>query len=163
MASVRKRKKQKLPIHIYLLYMILATLIFTGVTLSSYVSTSEGGDSATVALFANDTELTIPIQDCYPGCEFNITVNVRNYENGDVCEVSQAFEITAETVLDEIPLKLEWIGVEPRGNFYAIDGERDLQYNLKVSWPVNNGEYPSSDYADKIEVIRLIVDCYQVD
>ena len=163
MAYVKKRKKKKLPIHLYLLYLVFATLIFTGVTLSSYVSTTEGSDSATVALFANETEVTIPVTECYPGCEFVIDLYVRNYEDGKVCEVSQAFDITAERALDEIPLELEWIGVQPKGNFYAIEGQRELKYQLKVSWPVTNDEYPESDFSDKIEVIRLIVDCYQVD
>ena len=143
--------------------MVFATLLFTGVTMSSYVSTASGGDSVSVALFANDTEVTIPVKECYPGCEFTITVNVRNYEGDNVCEVSQAFEITAETAFDEIPLEFEWLEVSPRGNFYATEGKRDLQYQVKVSWPVENGEYPESDYADKIEVIRLIVECSQID
>jgi len=127
------------------------------------VSTADGSDSVSVALFANDTEVTIPVKECYPGCELTITVNVRNYEGDNVCEVSQAFEITAETALGEIPLEFEWVDIAPRGNFYATDGELEKQFVLRVSWPIENGEYPESDYADKIEVIRLIVECSQID
>lgn len=162
MASVKKRKK-RLPIHIYLIYMIVATLVFTGVTFSSYVSTSEGGDSVTVALFANSTEVILPVSECYPGCEFTIKVKVTNAENGKVCEVSQSYKMHAEVVTGSIPLVLEWIGGQPVGDFHIADGTVERVYDLKVSWPITNGEYPSDDYSEKIEVIRILVDCQQID
>lgn len=162
MSSVKKRKKKKLPIHLYLIYIAIATFLFSGVTLSKYTSTSEGSDSVSVALFANNTEVIIPVSECSPGEEFIVKVYVRNYDGTKVCEVSQTFEITAETVLGKIPLELDWIGVRPKGNFYAMEGAVEKMYELKVSWPIENG-YPDSDYADEIEVIRILVDCEQID
>lgn len=165
MSFIKRRKKGKLPIHLYLIYMIIATLLFTGVTFSSYVSTSEGGDEVQVALFANDTEVILPVTECYPGCEFTIQVTVTNYEGDKVCEVSQAYSITAETVTGSIPLELDWLEVDgdPVGNFHINDGEKQVKvYDLKVTWPVTDSNI-TSEYADEIEVIRIIIDCNQID
>lgn len=164
MTSVKRRKKRKLPIHVYLIYMIVASLLFTAVTFSSYVSTSEGGDSVSIALFANDTEILIPVDKCEPGESFTMNVKVTNYEDDRVCEVSQAYTITAEAVTGRIPLELEWIGEQPIGDFHLLDGrEQYAEYQLKVSWPVENGNYPSGDYSNEIEVIRILAECNQID
>lgn len=49
----RQSKRFKLPIHVYLSYLIVATMLFTGVTFSKYVVSATGGDSAAVAAFGN--------------------------------------------------------------------------------------------------------------
>ena len=166
MQTVKKRKakrKVKLPIHIYLLYMIIATLVFTAVTFSSYVSTSEGGDSVKVALFANDAEVLIPLNECYPGCDpIEVPITVTNYDDDKVCEVSQSYSITVQNVFNAIPLKFDW-SETPVGNFHLGDGRKQTkQYTLTISWPVDGG-YPSSELADEIDVVRILVNCDQID
>lgn len=52
-----RTKRNRLPIHVYLVYLLVATLVFTGVTFSKYVTSSTGGDSARVAVFG-ELELT---------------------------------------------------------------------------------------------------------
>lgn len=51
-----KKKRIRLPVHIYLLYLLAATLIFTGVTFSKYLVSTNAGDSARVVTFG-DLEL----------------------------------------------------------------------------------------------------------
>ena len=63
---MKKFKFKKLPLRVYLLYLVVASLIFTGVTFSSYVSTATGGDVVQVALFAADTSVNIPVTDMKP-------------------------------------------------------------------------------------------------
>ena len=161
--STEKKRKVKLPIHLYLLYVIVATLVFTAVTFSSYVSTSEGGDSATVALFANDTEVIIPVNECYPGFSFEVPITVKNYEDDKVCEVSQSYSITAENVFETIPLEFSW-SEQPVGDFHLNDGaKQEKTYTLTVSWPVKNGVYPESELSEEIAVVRILIDCSQID
>lgn len=165
-----KKRFKKIPLRIYLLYLVIASLIFTGVTFSSYVSTTSGGDEVRVALFAADTEVTVPVSEVYPGCSFTIPIRVMNYEETlegtRICEVSQRFSIEAETLLGRIPLTLTWEqGSAPRGDLFLTDGiggKRHLDYDLIVSWDVSGG-YPSHDYADEIEVIRIIARAEQID
>lgn len=51
-----KKKRIRLPVHVYLLYLLVATLIVTGVTFSKYLTSTNAGDSARVAAFG-DLEL----------------------------------------------------------------------------------------------------------
>lgn len=53
----RLKNKIKLPVRAYLLYLLLATFLITGVTFSKYVTKSSGGDKARVVAI-NDISLT---------------------------------------------------------------------------------------------------------
>lgn len=163
MAEAKKKKaKVKLPIHLYLIYIVVATLVFTAVTFSSYVSTSEGGDSTTVALFANDTEFVIPVNECCPGFSLQVPITVKNYEDDKVCEVSQSYSITAENVFDTIPLKFTW-SENPVGDFHLNDGEKqEKTYTLTISWPTDAGSI-ASELSEEIAVVRILIDCSQID
>lgn len=46
--SPEKKQKRKLPVQAYLLYLLLAVFLVTGVTFSRYLTTTNGGDSARV-------------------------------------------------------------------------------------------------------------------
>lgn len=46
-----KKKHGRFPIHVYLIYLFVATLLFTGVTFSKYVASTNVGDGARVASF----------------------------------------------------------------------------------------------------------------
>ena len=168
---MKKFKFKKLPLRVYLLYLVVASLIFTGVTFSSYVSTATGGDVVQVALFAADTSVNIPVTDMKPGDSFDITIQFQNYEVGEngekrICEVSQTFSATAETMTKRIPLELEWLQ-DPQSDFHVNeafkDGTIEKSFTLRVSWPVENGEYPDSSFADEMEVIRISVNAQQID
>ena len=66
-----KKNKMRLPISAYLTYLLVATLLFTGVNFSKFATTSSGEDSARVAKFAvteNSVETEkIVFSDLIPG------------------------------------------------------------------------------------------------
>lgn len=47
----KKKKHTRLPLHVYLSYLLVAALVFTGVTFSKYVTSTNAGDSARAATF----------------------------------------------------------------------------------------------------------------
>lgn len=52
-----EKRKAKLPIRAYLLYLVLASFLLTGVTFSKYITVSRGGDAARV-IAMGDIQLT---------------------------------------------------------------------------------------------------------
>lgn len=158
---------KRIPLRAYLLYLLAASVVCTGVTFSSYLSSSSGGGDARVALFANDVSLNIPIsEDCYPGCSFEVPITVSNYEKvgltEKVCEVSQAYTLEAQLLVGNLPLTVEWKSGNNSGEFSANDAATDNTYYVVVTWPVN-AESTSYEFADEIEVLRVIIDAEQVD
>lgn len=45
----KQKKRKRLPLHVYLGYLMVCSLLFTGVSFAGYVSRSNGSDSARVA------------------------------------------------------------------------------------------------------------------
>ena len=55
MDEQRKKKRVRLPLRAYLLYLLVVTFALTGVTFSRYVTSSYGGDAARVAVIRDLT------------------------------------------------------------------------------------------------------------
>ena len=82
-ASLQKKTGRKIPFVAWLGYLLVVTMVVTGVTFSGYVSKSGGEDSARVAKF--DVTENIPVTyttaltGMYPGSEnsqdFTVTSN----------------------------------------------------------------------------------------
>lgn len=158
---------KRIPLRAYLLYLLAASVVCTGVTFSSYLSTSSGNDETRIALFANDVTVNIPIsKECYPGCSFEIPITVSNYEKkgltSDVCEVSQSYTLNAALLVGNLPLEVVWKSDNSSGSFAANDSATDVTHYVVVTWPVN-AESTSYEYADEIEVLRVTVNAEQVD
>lgn len=156
-----------LPLRTYLWYLIVASLVCTGITVSSYVSTSRGGDSVRVALFANDVSISVPItEDCYPGCSFEIPITVSNYEVDGlteyVCDVSQEYTLEAQLLVGNLPLTVSWKNGDDSGLFNANDPATDYTHYVVITWPVD-AESVSYEYSDEIEVLRVIAISEQVN
>ena len=164
------KRLKKIPLRVWLFYLLLISILCTGVTFASYKSESSGGSSTRVALFANDTKVDISITEIEPGMSIEIPITVTNYDDDRICEVSQSYRMHAETFVGVLPLKLEWVSVDTKnvvgdsvtGQFFLSDGEREHSYKLLVSWPIDGG-YPDADLVNEIEVIRLVVYCEQID
>ena len=161
------RSLKKIPLRVWLFYLLLISILFTGVTFASYKSESSGGSTTKVALFANDTAVNIPITEVYPGCTFEVPITVLNYEGDKVCEVSERYEIEAILVTERLPLTINWRNdEEPNqagnvyGDMHVAGGKQEKTHTLVVSWPAGNANY---EYADEIEVIRIIIHCEQID
>ena len=171
------KRLKKIPLRVWLFYLLLISILCTGVTFASYKSESSGGSSTRVALFANDAKVDITIKDIVPGGEpIEIPITVTNYDDDRICEVSQSYKMHAEAFVGVLPLKLEWVSVDTKnvvgdsvtGQFFLSDGEREHDYKLVVSWELEEDEngnpiYPDSDLMNEIEVIRLVVHCEQID
>lgn len=74
-----QKARLKLPLHVYLGYLLVVTLIFSGVTFSKYIASTSAGDGARVATFG-DLELT---ENDNPD-EFIITPGVNIKKNPQV-------------------------------------------------------------------------------
>ena len=162
-----KQYVDTLPLRAYLLYLLVASLVFTGVTFSSYLSASTGGDSVQIAMFANDVTVNVPIsEECYPGCSFEVPVNVSNYETDGVtkyvCQVSQEYTLEARLLVGNLPLTVSWKEGNNSGIFHAGDSPTDNTHYVIVSWPESAGSQDSA-LADEIEVLRIIAICEQTD
>lgn len=158
---------KRIPLRAYLLYLLAASVVCTGVTFSSYLSSTSGGDETRVALFANDVSMNIPISDdCYPGCSFEIPITVSNYEKVGlterICEVSQTYTLEAQLLVGNLPLSIQWKSGNNSGEFGATDPAINNTHYIVVTWPIN-AESTSYEYADEIEVIRITVDAEQAD
>lgn len=55
MDEQKKKKRVRLPLRAYLLYLLVVTFALTGVTFSRYVTSSDGGDAARVAVIRDLT------------------------------------------------------------------------------------------------------------
>ena len=156
-----------LPLRAYLLYLLVASLVFTGVTFSSYLSTSSGGDSVQIAMFANDVTVNVPIsEECYPGCSFEVPVNVSNYETDGmtkyVCQVSQEYTLEARLLVGNLPLTVTWKEGNNSGVFHSGDAPTDNTHYVVVSWP-ENAYSTGAEFSDEIEVLRIIAVCEQTN
>ena len=163
-----KKFISKLPLRVYLMYLLVASLVCTGVTFSSYVSTSQGGDSVRVALFANDVSISVPVTaQCYPGCSFEIPITVTNYKteglNKYVCEVTQDYTLEATLLVGSLPLEVTFKNGNNTGRLYANSSATEMKHTVVITWPTDNSETRNYDYADEIEVLRITAVCNQAD
>ncbi len=163
-----KAKSSKLPIKKYLILIFIAVLLITNSTFSKYVSTSTGGSTAAVAIFASDVEIQVPLEKISPDSPIEITIDVSNYETTGltkkVSEVSQSYVMTPKQMTGNIPLTFEWIGENGnKGSFQAVthSAGNTYQHVLRITWDKSvNIDYT---LADELEVIRILVDVEQID
>ena len=162
------KKLKKIPLRVWLFYLLLLSTLLTGISYASYRSESSGGSSVRVALFANDASIDLSVTDFYPGKTVELPITVTNYDDENVCEVSQSYEMQASAFVGRIPLEIKWktngsiLPGNASGNFFVSEGRTHDDYFLVVSWPINAG-YPDAEFADEIEVIRINVRCEQID
>jgi len=96
MNSDNQKKRIKLPLHAYLLYLLVASLLFTGVSFSSYVATTSGADSARVAKFEIETNPTSNITNVTLNSQTPTTITYTfNVKNNS--EVAVKYEIIVTT------------------------------------------------------------------
>jgi len=172
------RKKRGIPLSVYLSYLLVATLLVTGVTFSGYITTATGGDEARVAMVVLDSGMTYSDTlsfSGYPGISSKaIPIDVSNYESEEKSsEVALDYSIQAENITNNIPgLSFEFYDNEQcsgeakesiSGSFAAGQKEAVTCY-LKINWPESNGgkDYDAS-YAFEIDALRIIISAEQVD
>lgn len=120
-----KKRRVKLPLRAYLMYITLLSFLFTGVTFSKYVTRSSGGDSARVVKFGN-----LRIDETIPQYGWVIVPGVDIIKNATV-------DVTASEVDTYIFLK-----VDASGFSLKADGQNrnftttmdQIQWSVHTNW-----------------------------
>ena len=164
-----KKNKMRLPLSAYLTYMLVATLLFTGVSFSKFATTTVSEDNARVAIMAADIDYAIDQElRIAPGETQEITVTLTNKEGGRVCEVTQDYTLTVENLTNNMALTYEYFLVDDEtetkkdsatGTFYAGE-ENSVTYKIKISW----GTAPQpANMAFEVDALKIVVKTEQVD
>lgn len=157
-------RRRKLPVATYLVYLLIATFLFTGVSFSKYATTASGSDEARVAAFDFEFVLTgsgnqseVVAVDTYPGMNKTYTVKVT-----DKSEVAMKYKVTAENLTDNTPLTATLMDGNTAydGHYLTAgeDGTREL--TLTLNWDGNNN---AASYAGEVDAIRITVTAEQID
>ena len=164
-----KKKKMRLPLSAYLTYLLVATLLFTGVSFSKFATTSSGEDSARVAVMAMDTSYVIAEElPIAPGETVDFTVTLTNKEDNRICEVTQNYSMYVENLTNNMSLAFEYFLVEGAsetkqdsvaGTFYA-GVEESVTYKIKITW--TGAPRPASS-AFEVDGLKIVVKTEQVD
>ena len=165
--SVQKPKRKLNRLRVTLVALALISILATGTTFSSYKSISGGTDRVSVALFASDYAFDVPATEgYYPGMDPKVVeITITNFEGDKICEVSQAFSITAERLVGRLPLELQITKLTgPQNNEFRLESgvatKQTATFNLTISWPE---QYNDHSYADEIDVVRVTIDATQID
>ncbi|MFA5528935.1 MAG: hypothetical protein WC996_10020 [Peptostreptococcales bacterium] len=171
----------------YLLYLIIVTLIVTGVSFSRYQTIVESSATASVAkpvlayvpvsATLNGVELTkiqagIDVSEVLPGDELVYQFKIRNFEGTESnIEVNQVLlkyiiHVTFDPSVPNLPLTydIEPTGVYPSagGNwtYLSFGSQITHSYTLTVSWDESEID---PIYKDKQQSIHIQIDAEQAD
>ena len=161
----KKTKKLQLPLQAYLSYILLATLLFTGVSMSKFATSVSGQDSARVAVMAANTTYTLSTPLVLaPGESVEFRVDLTNVDKGRVCEVAQEYTMSVENITGNMGLKFTYLNESKEvidqvsGMFYAGTVDEDTFY-VRVSW--DGPQQDSCSYA--VDALRVNVVAQQLD
>lgn len=154
-----KPRAKRPPLLVYVMYLLVATVVFTGVTFSSYISTTSGQDSARVAKFdikgSGTQAIEIAAGAMIPGDSFTKQFTIQNSS-----EVAVELTITAEMMYHKLPLQLTIDSVENQLISTLPVGSAEQTYTLTVSWPSTANDIT---WAGKADVIHLTINAQQID
>lgn len=143
----KKRKKHFLPLHVYMMYLFVCTLLFTGVSLSKYVSMGSGDDAARVA--AGNVEVTYndstSIYFDLPADGGMLTQDFDFYVSNTGSEVAIRYDI--EVTLDDSLPKGATITLDDE----AFDGGNDHTYLFEDVGIFRADEYEKHSHTLTIE------------
>ena len=160
----KKRSGKRPPLFVYVGYLLVATVIFTGVTFSGYVSTTMGNDQARVAKFDVDIagsgmqEILIGVKDMMPG-----DIRNKEFQITNSSEVAVELVITAALMYDNLPLDLMVGSMDAKvGAEFEMAPEAAGSYILTIHWPNEPGKN-GYELAGKADMIRVVVNVMQKD
>lgn len=157
-------RRRKLPLATYLVYLLIATFLFTGVSFSKYATTASGSDEARVAAFdflfdvkGPGTQDRVLAVDTYPGFAGEYTIKVT-----DASEVAVKYKVTAENLTGNTPVTATLMDGNTAydGHYLTAgeDGTREL--TLTLNWDGNNN---AAVYAGEVDAVRITVIAEQID
>lgn len=173
----------------WLLYCLTLALMISSVTLSRYISSVSGTDTASVAGVAlsgnvGTQSFSIDIRDLGPGTEKNIPFEVLNYKDGKVSQVALSYAISLESTgnlpvyytLEKVStqpasetMAEPWdtflasgsnTGVETKSNgVLGFSGQTTHKYNLKIEWPQAKNDIR---YSYEIDAVTVYIKSEQI-
>lgn len=172
----RTEKRKKLPLRALLMYLLLCTVVMSGVTFSKYVATASGGDGGRVAKFNISADLThfddtfdVPMTP--QSVPFTYTLDVTNDSETSV-QITAFLEEDGNLPLGFTYKKISNDGTETSGDMAKSANESgysftdflepgvDGNYIIIISWTENSDEY---SYANGVAALRLMVKAEQID
>ena len=169
-----KAEKRRLLLISYLTYLLIATLLFTGVSFSRFATTSSGEDSVRVAVMAMDSTAVIDgILLAAPGESQTFKVTVTNKEGSQVCEVAQEYTMYVEALSGNMNLTYSFVGADTTAytdadgvSHTAVTGsfeagvEKTVTYTIQVTWDA--GAQPEY-MAFEVDALQVVVQTSQID
>ena len=165
-ASTGKPKLKVNKLHVVLIALALISVLATGVTFSSYNSTSTGSSTVSVALFANDHRVVdIPLTDFAPGVTKEVPIEIYNYEGDKISEVSQRYTLTYDLLMDRLPIQISIKegASKATGDFNLKNGapvKQGVSLTLVITWPAEENDH---HYSEEIDVVRVTIDSSQIN
>lgn len=156
----KTKRKHKLPLTAVLTYLIVVTLVATGVSLSAYVSTASGGDEARVAKFdvqqagVTTFNLSNAISPSETGVSNTNTVIV--YNNS---EVTVRCNLAVNNLTGNLPLTFDFAFVSGTSSYDLAPGETG-KYNVLIQWPQDK---TNASYMGKVDQLQLVLVTEQID
>lgn len=164
-----KRKKMRLPLSAYLTYLLVATLLFTGVSFSKFAATTSENETAEVAVMAMDTSYVIAEDlSIAPGETVEFTVTLTNKKDNRICEVKQNYSMSVENLTNNMALAFDYFRMDGTtetkldsvtGTFSA-NIEESTTYKIKITW--TGAPQPASS-AFEVDGLRIVIKTEQID
>ena len=171
----RMKRKPFLPLR-WVIYLLLLTMLATGVSLSRYKTTVAGSGTVSVArpvvvyLPGSGWEGTGTHDAFMPGQTLERHFLVQNYDGGVQIEVSMAYFIEVNDASSRL-LPLDYALYALDGSVWVPYAEGDLvsmgfagpeshQYKLVISWDAGDN---ADRYMNKTQDISIDVSAYQVN
>lgn len=164
-----KKNQMRLPLSAYLIYLLVATLLFTGVSFSKFATTTSGEDSARVAVMAMDTTYSLG-EYLYgtPGETKNFTITLTNKEGTKICEVAQKYTMSVESLTNNLALSCEYYKMDgtTETKVDAVSGtfpagvEETATYIIKITW---SGASQPAAKAFEVDALRIVINTEQID
>lgn len=171
----RTEKRKKLPLRALLMYLLLCTVVMSGVTFSKYVATASGGDSGRVAKFNISADLS-EFDDKFeismtPDSKYEYTLDVKNGSETSV-RITAFLEEDGNLPLGFTYKKISNDGTETSDDMAKSANESGYSftdflepgvggsYKIIISWTENSDEY---SYANGVAALRLMVKAEQID
>ena len=161
MNNTTTKQKWKLPLPVLLTYLIVVTLVATGVSLSAYVTTADGMDAARVAKF----EININGENNEEILKQNFTAqikpggNIGKFEIVNNSEVAVDYVVTVDSKTNNLPIE---VALDKNSGTLEAGGStaNSANGNVSIYWPETEN---SIEYAGKVELIEITVTATQID
>lgn len=157
MTTQKTKRKHKLPLTAVLSYLIVVTLVATGVSLSAYVSTASGGDEARVAKFnivVTDNGQTTLTKNFTAAIRPGDTLGTFDVKNGS--EVAVQYSAKVINLTNNLPITATVTG----GQSGILQPGGTAEGAVTVHWASTAND---AEYMGKVDSIQIVITAEQID